>query len=224
MADLLTLNEYKTYAGIPLSDTTNDTQLTAMIGAASNSIRNYTDRSFDTTLITETRQFEYDGGGYLDIDDATTVSGVSFTYPLPGTTDVVLDASYQWRAMPYGGPVYHYVVVPTGYYGVSPEMGFMFNLDVVARERRLQTPPPLVKVTATWGWPSIPEDVKMATLWTLDDWGAGVAGPSNPGVVSESIEGYAVSYGSRQGAREALLMAVPNRAKELLSMYQKIYV
>jgi hypothetical protein len=224
MADLLTLNEYKTYAGIPLSDTTNDVQLAAMITAASRAIRNYTDRSFDTTLITEERQFEYDGGGYLDIDDATAITGVAFTYPLLGTTDITLDATYQWRAMPYGGPVYHYVIVPMGYYGMSPEMGFMRNLDVAAREGRLSGPLPLVKVTATWGWPAVPEDVKLATLWTLDDWDAGVAGPSNPGVVSESIEGYAVSYGSRQGTRESMLMAVSNRSKDLLSHYQKIYV
>lgn len=223
MADLLTLNEYKTYAGIPVSDTQYDSQLTAMLGAASQAIRTYTDRSFDTSLVTEERQFEYDGSGYLDIDDATAVSAVAFTYPTY-SPDIVLDA-LQWRAMPFGGSVYYYVVMPQAVYGMSPEMGFMRNLDVAAREGRLLGPLPLVKVTATWGWPAVPEDVKQATLWTMEDWGAGPAGSTTPGVVSEAIEGYARTFGNRQGQSSInMLMGVPNRAKDILAAYQKVYV
>jgi hypothetical protein len=223
MADLLTLNEYKTLAGIPVSETTNDAQITALLAGASQAIRAFTDRSFQTAQVTEERIFEYDGAGYLDIDDATVISSVNFTYPGGIGSDYLVDA-LQWRAMPYNGSVFHYIVLPEGFYGPSPEMGFMRNLDVAAREGRTLRPLPLVKVTGTWGWPSIPEDVKLATLWTLEDWGAGFAGPSNPGAVSESIEGYSVSYAGRQGSREAMMIAVPNRVKDLLARYQKIYV
>jgi hypothetical protein len=153
------------------------------------------------------------------------VQSVALTYPGGIGNDVTLDATYQWRAMPYGRPVFHYLVLPMGFYGPSPEMGFMRNLDVAAREGRLTGPLPLVKVGATWGWPEVPKDVKLATLWTMEDWGAGEAGPTTPGAVSEAIEGYSVSFGSRTGAsREMQLMGMPNRAKDLLSAYQKVYV
>ncbi len=222
MADLLTLKEYKNYAGIPVSDTSYDTQLTKMLAAASQAIRNYTGRSFDTALATVERQFEYDGHNYLEIDDAVAVSSVAFTYP-SWSPDIVLDA-IQWRAMPFNGPVFYYIMMPGGVYGASPEMGFMRNLDVAAREGRLIGPAPLVKVNATWGWPAVPEDVKQATLWTMEDWGAGPAGSTTPGVTSEAIEGYARSFGGRQGANINALMGVPNRAKDVLAQYQRVLV
>lgn len=224
MADLLTLTEYKNLAGIPLSDTQYDTQLGSLLPAASLAIRNYTGRDFDTTPVTEQRSFEYDGAGFVDIDDCTSVTGVAlaFTYG----PDIALDATYQWRAKPYGGPVYHYLELVGTPYGISGEMGFMSNLDQAARDGRLLAQLPVAKVTAVWGWPSIPEDVKLAMLWTLEDWGAGGAGPTTPGVTAEAIEGFSRTFASGRDAASAAraLLAVPNRAKDLLAAYQKVYV
>src|SRR5688500_5264382 len=100
MADLLTLTEYKNYAGIPLTDATHDTQLSKLLAAASLAIRNYTDRSFNTTTVAETRPFVYDGSGFLDIDDATAITAVSMTFTMGDPQ--VLEPSWQWRAMPHG--------------------------------------------------------------------------------------------------------------------------
>ena len=225
MADLLTLTEYKNYAGISLTDTTHDTQINKMLAAASLAIRNYTDRSFDTTLVEDTeRIFPYDGSGFLDIDDATEITQVALSFTLG--PDQVLDSTYQWRAMPYGKTPYNYLIMSGVYpWGASFEMGFMENLDVMAREGRLLAQLPLAKVTGTWGWLAIPEDVKLAALWTLEDWGAGEAGATTPGAVSESIEGFSRSFGgSRSEAAARSLLAVPNRAKDLLAHYQRIYV
>src|SRR5688572_26007891 len=109
MADLLTLTEFKNYAGISLTDTEHDTQINKMLAAASLAIRNFTDRSFETTTVTEERVFEYDGSGFLDIDDAVDVDSVSLAFTIG--PDQVLDPTYQWRAMPYGRPVYYYLML-----------------------------------------------------------------------------------------------------------------
>jgi hypothetical protein len=224
MADLLTLTEYKNYAGISLSDTSSDTQLTKMLAAVSAAIRNFTDRSFDTATSTGERIFQYDGSGILEIDDATAVTAVSLEFTLG--PNLALDSTYQFRPMPYGGPVYTYLVIPNVLpWGISPEMGYMQNLDQLAADGRLIAQYPLAHVTGTWGWPTIPEDVKLAALWTLEDWGAGGAGPTTPGVVSEAIEGFSRSFGSPSGgtAPDRYLLAVPNRARDILAQYQRIF-
>lgn len=221
MAPLLTLVEYKNLAGIPVSDTTHDTQLNAMLSAASLAIRNYTDRSFETATVTEQRMFEYDGAGYLDIDDATAITEVALSFTLGG--DQVLDSTYQWRAMPYGKPVYYYIALTQLGWGLgNGEMGFMYNLDRAVREGLVIAQLPIAKITATWGWPAVPEDVKLATMWTMEDWGAGEAGSTTPGVTSESIEGFSRSFGGGR-MTEVQLMGVPNRAKDILAQYQRVY-
>lgn len=222
MADLLTLNEYKTRTGIPTTETQYDAQITALLAAASLAIRNYADRSFETAAATEERQFEYDGSGFLDIDDATVITQVALSFTLG--PDQVLDATYQWRAMPYGKPVFYYIAIADAYpWGISPELGFRSNLDMLAREGRLVAQLPVAKVTGTWGWPAIPEDVKMATVWTLEDWGAGPAGSTTPGVTAEAIEGFSRSFSGRAGNQVNALMGLTNRAKDLLAHYQKVY-
>jgi hypothetical protein len=229
MADLLTLTEYKNLAGIPLSDVTYDAQLNTLLPAVSLAIRNFTGRNFEVGGPTEQRSFEYDGSGFLDIDDATAITAVSLSFPSsPTTPDMLLDGTYQWRAAPYNGPVYHYLIMSQLPYGLSTEMGFMYNLDVVGREGRLMVRPPVVKVTGTWGWPAIPADVKLAAEWTLEDWGAGAAGPTTPGVQAEAIEGFSRTFATgRPGDANSAargLMAIPNRARDLLAVYTKVYV
>jgi hypothetical protein len=223
MADLLTLTEYKNLAGLPLTDTSGDTQITAMLSAASLAIRNFTDRSFNTTTVTEQRTFEYDGTGYLDIDDATVITEVALSFTLGG--DQVLDSTYQWRAMPFGRPVFYYLALSQLGWGLGDgEMGFMYNLDRAVREGLVIAQLPIAKVTGTWGWPAVPEDVKLATLWTVEDWGAGEAGSTTPGVTSESIEGFSRSFGGGREGQMRQLLAVPNRARDILAQYQRVYV
>lgn len=228
MADLLTLTEYKNYQGISLTDTGNDTQLTKMIAAASLAIRNYAGRDFTVGNTTEERTFEYDGGGYLDIDDCQAVTSVALSFTLG--PDQTLDPTYQWRPKPFNAPThglaYYYLEIAGALpWGMDPELGFPQNLDTLAREGRLTAQMPVAKVTATWGWPAIPEDVKLALIWTLEGWGAGDAGPSTPGVVSESIEGFNRSFGGTGAAEaERTLLALPNRARDLLAQYQIINV
>lgn len=220
MADLITLSEYKAYAGYDPTNTQYDSQIAALIPAASQAIRSYTGRDFGTALVTEMRPFGYDGSGFLDIDDCVTVTAVSLT--IPGYADVPLQ-DIEWIAMPPrrdDAPVYYYILMPTyGGVGISPEMGFTRNLDIMAREGRWRGLPTMVNVTAQWGWPIVPEDIKLATYWTVDEW---ISRSAGEGLASEAIEGYARSWSRGEQGQE--VYAVPSRARDILALYAKINV
>lgn len=206
---IITLDDLKTALGIPLSNTTRDEQLTAAVNAASTAVLNYTDRDFGLGAVTEQRTYEYDGSGVLDIDDCTAVTAVTLSYD---NADTVLPTD-QWRAQPYGSGVITHILLPMGRYGGSPEMGFTRNLDVYAREGYASLVPTLAKVDATFGWPTVPNDVKQATIWIA----AAMAEDVRP-FISETIEGYSRTVGP------APRQAIPARALDLLVPYQRFNV
>lgn len=218
MAPLISLAEYKAAQGI--SGSQDDTKILAALTYASAVILNYTMRDFGSPTVTEQRAFQYDTGTYIDIDDCTAITDVSLS--IPGYTDLVLTAD-QWVAQPPrrdDSPVFYYLVIPAGIYGPSPLMGFSRNIDRLAAEGRWGWLPPMVKVTATWGWPVVPDDVKQAVVWTLEDW---LNRQEGEGLTSESIETYSRSWGSRSGQMHPAL-AIPNRAADVLANYCKILV
>ncbi len=219
MNDLLTLAEYKIAAGIGVTDTRKDATITQWIPWMSGAIRSFTERDFGAVTVTEDRVFEYDGSGYLDIDDASAVQSVRFTYP--GATEITLPAT-DWTPQPPrrdDSPVFYYLFIP-GYVGSagSPEMGFTRNLDLFFSEHRGWALPRNVTVGATWGWPTIPGDVKMAAVWTLQEW---LARPSGEALTSEAIEGWSRSWGGK-GSAAAAAMAIPARARDILVNYSKV--
>lgn len=218
--DLVTLPEVRASFGVTNpSDTRRDALWSAAITAASTAIVNFTERDFGSPQVTETRSFEYDGSGYLDIDDCTAVTDVSLV--VPHSDNVVLDTD-TWSAMPVrrrDAPVFFYIVMPrVSAYGISPAMGFTRNLDRWADEHGIPTTPQMVSVTATWGWPAIPADVKQATIWTIAAWTANPTGTE--GLQSESIAGFARSWAAMTSALQAL--AIPNRARDLLANYTRV--
>lgn len=216
MADLLTLTELRTFLGVDSTDHRDDTMYAAMIPAASVAIRNFTERDFGAPSVTEERAYEYDGSGYIDIDDATAITRVAFSVPSGADIELPTDS---WRAMPVlrdDAPVFYYLLIAGGYSGLSTEMGFLRNLDVLAAEGRLPQVTPLAKVTGTFGWPAVPEDVKLAALWTIQEWTSKDSGES---LSAESIEGFSRSWGSKTGGTTSL--AIPNRARDILANYQK---
>jgi hypothetical protein len=210
MPNLITRDELKAALGIPANQTADHPNLDRIIAASSAAVEVWTDRDFGASLVTEQRTYEYDGSGYLDIDDAAAVTAVTTSFA--GTDSLV--PSDLWRAQPYGAPVLTELLLPGFYGGVSPEMGFARNMDVLAREGRLQTLPLLVKVDATWGWPIVPEDVKQAVIWTA----ASMKEQPTP-YVQESIEGYSRSTNIR-----APSTSLPDRAKDLLAPYMRMNV
>lgn len=223
MADtLITLAEYKALQGVQNADDRKDTQITALLSAASRAVRTFTGRNFEVAAAPATRSFQYDGSEMLDIDDCTAITHITAEVPGPAaqTWDLTPD---EWTAMPQDdSDVFYYIIVHGGpYFGGSPEMGFKRNLD---QYPSLALRRPNLLVTATWGWPAIPEDVKYATALTLSDWmsGGGPFGSKPENLTSEAIAGYARSWGNKQGG--AVVSAVPNRAQDLLASYQRIFV
>lgn len=184
------------------------------IKSASAAVRAYADRDFtlapDSPVAT-TRTFEYDDSGYIDIDDAQSVSSVQVIFP-QGGFPITLTTT-QWAPYPYNSqhPVIDNLIIysPT-FYAQSREMGFTYNLD---RYEGPMGPPPLIEVTAVWGWPVIPEDVQQATVWT-----AAAFAEDARQVTAESIEGFSRSMTAVE------VSAIPLRARELLDEYRKVVV
>lgn len=211
MADLITLTELKTALGIAAGDVdpARDAKLQQAITNSSAIVSKYADRDFATSAVTEARTFEYDGSGYLEIDDASAITSVTFKWT---GYDQVVDPAY-WRGEPSGADVLTYLILPAQNMLISPEMGFTRNLDVLYRERQFLALPLFVEVTATWGWPTVPDDVKQAVIWT-----AAQVAEEVGGMRSESIAGYSYTRdtdpttGQNSGA-------IPDRAKDVLAPY-----
>lgn len=208
---LITLEEYKTLVGMDPTDNRSDARILALLPAASRSVRSFTDRKFELADSPSPRTFQYDGSGFLDIDDCTNVTLVQTDAGYAGQT-YDLDAS-EWTAMPDretpDDDPHYYIILHSTRSGASPEMGFKRNLDTL----EVTPKQPLITVTATWGWSFIPEDVKLATAWIVEDT---IRSPES-GLASEAIEGF-----SRSWARGRML-AVPNRARDLLANYARAF-
>lgn len=183
----------------------------AAITAASAAVRAYTLRDFtlNASGVASAREYEYDDSNYIDIDDAQAVTAVVVRLGW-GQADIPINSN-QWRALPFNRPVKDTLLLnhPRLLYGISPEMGFTWNLD------RYEGPqmPPIIEVTAVWGWPSIPEDVQQAAVWTAASFSEDARQ-----ITSESIESFSRSINVLQPA------AIPSRAKDLLDQYRRISV
>jgi Phage gp6-like head-tail connector protein len=216
MADLIALNDYKTLLGINPTMTRDDDQITALLPAASRAIRQFTDRKFEiSTGIAQARTFQYDGSGFLDIDDCTAITEVRTDGGYPGAAPVILDQT-EWTAQPQGGEVFYYVMLHGGarLWAFSPEMGFKRNLD---KYNPVPYKPVSVTVTATWGWTEIPADIKLAAAWTIQDT---ISKPSSGDLQAESIAGYSRSWAT---VAAGTMLAIPNRARDIISNYARAY-
>lgn len=216
---VITLGELRELLGTDPTDTRNDARYAALIPAASAAIRAYTQRSFGLPVETGERSFLYDGSGFLDIDDASAITDVVFTYPY-GSPDITLDPE-TWS--PKDAPAFTYIEIPSdlGRLGpASPEMGFKWNADVYARERGggLYPTPKAVKVTGTWGWAEVPDDVKVAATWVIQAW---ESRPTSDNMTAEAIEGWSRAWGTRN---ISVQLAIPEPARDLLANYSRVTV
>jgi hypothetical protein len=170
MADLISLSRFKaTQPGINNPDLPDakDIQYGAAIAAASALIRSYTGMEFNVVSASAApaiRQFEYDGSGWLDVGEAQDITLIRQQGDYFGAQPWTID-EYQWTAYPLNSTVKRWLRMPLSVYGISPEMGFTYNLDTLAAKYGYDVPS-IVSVTARWGWPSIPADVQQAVVWT----------------------------------------------------------
>lgn len=144
--------ELKSYTRI--DDNVDDAQIALAISAASRAVDRYSNRQFGLVAAPEARYYtaEYDRDLYrwtVSIDDLMTVTGLLVNADLQddGTYSDTID-EYALRpvnAAPKGKPWTRIVVHPTS---TSQPNG----KDAA------------VEVTARWGWTSVPDQVKQATL------------------------------------------------------------
>jgi hypothetical protein len=214
--DIITLEEYKTLLGVSATDTRKDTQITALLKAASRAVRQFTDRRFDLGYGASARTFQYDGSGFLEVDDFTSLVSISTDWGYSGGPLYTLSAS-EYSAQPFressdDDPSYYIVInaVPRPY---ANQMGFTRNLDTLD----VVGGPITMTVEATWGWSEIPQDVKLATAWTIED---AITKPSNDDVRSEAIASYSRTYGVTETNKS---LAIPSRARDILSNYARAF-
>lgn len=213
--NLITLEQVRRAKGLQDDEHASDEKYEDAIAFVSEAIRKYCDRSFGLPLTTGVREYEYDQDGFVDIDDAAVIESVEFKIG----TFIAPVQSFAWRAEPIKGPPFDYIAIPHWASSYSPEMGFMYNLDVLSRERRFAYLPPTVLVKGTWGWPEVPLDVQQAAILTVINY---ADDPDEN--ISESIENYSFSRGgSRQfGAAESV--AISGRARDLLAPYVRFLI
>lgn len=220
-ADLLTYNEFLAADGKATGDvdSTEASRIQFAITGASQAVRQYLDR--DLTLNTDSvqgaRTFRYWGHGTVDIDDCTSVTQVAFTSTPWQPFTRVLDVSEWVQPIPSRNlPVSDFLELWTNLpFAASPEMGFKWNAD-----RYGYRPHPIeLDITAVWGWPSIPQDIKMATVWVVGEFLAAISP-----YTAESIEGYSHSFGSGRSMSLIPQTAITVRAQSLLDPYQRVNV
>ena len=212
-ADLLTLAEYKALVGVDPTNNKNDAQITALLGPVSRAVRSYADRTFEISQSPATaRTFLYDGSGMLEVDDFTVVTSITTDTGVAGVTYTLTDDQYTLMPQDAADPVFYWIIFHGGPRSPSGEMGFERNLDTLDFSPKNAT----VTVTATWGWPSVPTDVKLAAAWAIQD---AIKTPQGP--TAEAIEGYSRSWG--QAGQGFPVLALPNRSRDLLSSYQRMF-
>lgn len=182
-----TLAQLKGRLGIGSSDTRDDDRMTAALLAASRGMDKETNRQFNDAGSASARVYYPDDWAYVTVDDFSTTAGLSVQ------TDEGADGLYglTWTANDYqleplngivdgetGWPYSTVRAVQSRYFPFWPQ-------GIVHRTSWRAT----VRVTARWGWATVPAPVTEATLivaaeiFKLKDAPFGVAGFGEYGAV-----------------------------------------
>ena len=203
VGDLITEAEYQTATG-----TGADPRVPQAIEAASSAIRAYTGRLVGLPIETETRAFDYDGSGVVEIDDVVNVTAVVVGSSTLQTADYVLRPRSAAESL---FPYYWVEIAPTR--GMSPEMGFTWNLD--RYPFLAHTTPLTVSVTGDYGWPNPPAFVKEAAVWTVENWLLDTSGEGGGPLSSESIADFSQAW-AVPVVQETVRSSLPDRVREVL--------
>lgn len=145
------LNDLKSYIGKTVTGTTDDAALGDCLLAGSRAVDNFTKRRFwiddaATARVYRTygKLYRLDEGDLLLVDDIATATGL-VVESWNGSSWTTVDSST-------------YELYPESDIGLGrPATGILFpNLSMSSYRK--------IRVTAKWGWPSVPAVVKQATL------------------------------------------------------------
>jgi len=151
-----TRNQIKAALRIGTADTIDDTLIDNCAGAASRLIDGYCNRKFWQTGTAESRLFTAEDSFYCSIDD---VAGTAITVQTSNNGDGIFDVTFavtDYQLEPLNG----YLDGLTWAFDKVRAVGdFLFptlNSNYGSQA--------LVKITAIFGWPAVPEEVTQATI------------------------------------------------------------
>lgn len=179
-----TLTQVKAAMSLGTADTTDDTQLTAALGAAEQMIDGYCDRSFGTAgTALESRVYAAEVYTLVYVDDCTSITAVETDTDADGTFTTSWTSS-DWQSEPLNGRAGG-LALP--YDRVRAVGDYTFPIGNRA----------MVRVTGTWGWAAVPAAVTQATiqatirLWKRLDTPLGYGGGDTTGLlyVSRQVDG-----------------------------------
>ena len=179
-----TQNELKGFVGIPTSDSGDDDLLDDAVNAASRQIDAFCGRIFYAQGAATARKFFTNDPYRLRVDDISSETGlvVKLDDDDDGTYEVTV-ASSEFQLLPINGVVGGILISP--FYIIELFCGGSQEWPMDFSSNR-----PRAEVTAKWGFPSVPEQIRQATLMLASELFAmrnaplGVAGVGDFGVVN----------------------------------------
>ena len=179
-----TQNQLKGFVGIPTSDSVDNDLLDDAINAASRQIDAFCGRIFYAETSASARKFFTNDPYRLRVDDISTETGlvVKLDDDDDGTYEVTV-ASTEFQLLPINNVVGGILISP--FYIVELFSGGSHEWPLDFSSNR-----PRAEVTAKWGFPSVPEPIRQATLMLASELFAmrnaplGVAGVGDFGVVN----------------------------------------
>lgn len=194
----VTLTQAKGYLGIPIADTVDDTLLEQIVESASRSIDRIAGRYFYQDSTATARYYRAVSPVSLLVDDISSTTSLTVDVSTDGTnysTPMVYDTDFivePFNAAATGRPYTMLTAIGSQYFP------YPWNYR------------PGVRVTARWGWPSIPDDIVEATLilvadlYKRKDSVGGVLGLSEMGAIRMSPLGRDISAMVRAYRREVI--------------------
>lgn len=160
-ADLCTVQDVRDFLQKPTVDVNQDPMIAALITAVSKTIANYTDREFAPTSTAVLRTFETEITNYPSF-----LSLAPYDMQAAGTTPVVQIDTDQASPVTLSTDEYRFfpVTKPDGVY-TSVRLQ-----PLTWPHGRISYPERQIKITADWGFPAIPDDVKQAAVMTTAIW------------------------------------------------------
>lgn len=172
-----TLSDLKTYLSMQ-EDDRFDASLQQALESVSDEIEQHCNRQFNKVTVASTRIFEVDNHRQVVIDDFWTITDLVIQYDQGNTGSYTVLSSTDFELHPLNGVV-------------SGQPGWPYNKIVPAGTSSSFVPARSgrLRVTAQWGWASVPSPVKQACLimagatFQIKDAPFGVAGSDQWGSI-----------------------------------------
>jgi hypothetical protein len=194
--DLCTLADVSQFLQKPVADTGQDAVISSLITAASRAIGTYCNRQFTSEgTASHVYSVKFNGyrRGYVDLVPHDLQSATSVKLDTDQAAPTTLTAD-EYRLLPKsqsGDGVFTYMLLQP--YGLAGS---------------LRWPEREVTITGTWGFPSVPEDVKQACVVTVTTW------------MRRDVSAFSTTY-SLDESRVERPEALPSAVRALLSQYMR---